>query len=569
MNITTAEKNMMMRYAHYALDGDLFSNSADEVFINSWREGKERGILPRVFGDTPILEKEISFSKSTDQIFDEFEAYIDANWNSDEPAMRFYHCFKDHIYNIRTIINNKYKKDEFEWGNCEEYENLARLTNTWDIVENKFNGKTFSLTEEGKKVRIQRGEKMMRAIPKICDFFGWEDAKKDFEEFRIFVSKLTNQKTLKGTLCLSIHPFDYMTMSDNGYDWSSCMSWLEDGCYKRGTLEMMNSPMVFIAYLKGEHPFCPCDGVEWTNKKWRQLFVANEELLASIKGYPYNNEALENEVMTWFKELAFERAGIVYQSHNYDYKKNTTSSIIHLMDRPEDTCVYISFSTYTMYNDFGCNGMVGHRVAFAQDFLDTEVKTGEQYNLYLNYSGTSECLGCGRPSDSVYYSNEGQLICDCCEGRDHQCDCCGCYYSEDDLIYFDGQFLCESCLEDETFVDPITDKRWSTENAETLYISYRSADKEFFPSYYDMSQEKRDEFGGYKTLSTWTSVHRKSLLNENMDWSEFLTIPKPRKVKSKYGDYWYYITLDDITDKGAKLFGFYSKRDAEHFRVEK
>ena len=38
-------------------------------------------------------------------------------------------------------------------------------------------------------------------------------------------------------------------MSDNNSGWESCMSWRNNGCYRRGTVEMMNSPYVIVAYL--------------------------------------------------------------------------------------------------------------------------------------------------------------------------------------------------------------------------------------------------------------------------------------------------------------------------------
>jgi hypothetical protein len=570
MIISEKDKYMMMRYASYACDHPLFSTSADKVFIDHWMEGKERGILPQVFDTTPILEKEVKFFKSVEQIYDEFEEYMDMNYHSEEPPAKFYYCLKDHIYNVRESINKQYKKDPYDWGNSSEYESLLHLVNGYDIASNKFNAKSFALTntEANKKVRIQNGEKTMRAILKVCEYFGWEDAIANYEEFRIFVSKLTNQKEIKGTLCLSIHPLDYMTMSDNHYDWSSCMSWLEDGCYKRGTLEMMNSSVVFVAYLKGEEPFTPCNGVEWNNKKWRQLFIADERLIASIKGYPYNNEALENEVMSWFKELAFERAGIVYQSINYEYKKNTTSSIIHLMDRPEDTCVYVSFSTDVMYNDFGCNGGIGHKIAFGQKFLDEEVVTGQQYNLYLNYSGDSYCLGCGTPSYQLWYSNEGQLFCDECEGRCCTCDNCDGHFSEDDLIYFNGNWYCPDCFEDATFCDPFNDERYLSDDSETLYLSFRPANEKFYASYYDMPTEEREKFGPYKSISCWVQAYHKNVKDNFSMWDEYFTISEPHMQKAPWGGYQYYVTLDELTDEGARIFGFNSIKDAKYWAID-
>ena len=91
-----------------------------------------------------------------------------------------------------------------------------------------------------------------------------------FEQMRIKHSQILNKKRLKGTLCLSIHPLDYITISDNNCDWDSCMTWTGDDCpgeYRLGTLEMMNSPSVVVAYLDSKEPYHPLDdGRAWSNK---------------------------------------------------------------------------------------------------------------------------------------------------------------------------------------------------------------------------------------------------------------------------------------------------------------
>ena len=41
-------------------------------------------------------------------------------------------------------------------------------------------------------------------------------------------------------------------MSDNDYGWDSCMGWMNEGEYRLGTVEMMNSPCIVVAYIDGE-----------------------------------------------------------------------------------------------------------------------------------------------------------------------------------------------------------------------------------------------------------------------------------------------------------------------------
>ena len=88
-------------------------------------------------------------------------------------------------------------------------------------------------------------ERLKKFIFEHIEYF----AADEWEEIRLAHSQIFNTNKMTGTLCLSIHPLDYATASDNDNGWSSCMSWRDDGCYRMGTVEMMNSPMVICAYF--------------------------------------------------------------------------------------------------------------------------------------------------------------------------------------------------------------------------------------------------------------------------------------------------------------------------------
>jgi hypothetical protein len=72
----------------------------------------------------------------------------------------------------------------------------------------------------------------------------------DFKKWQTWLSTICTVKEYKTNLVLSIHPIDFMTSSDNASGWTSCMNWRDDGGYSSGTIEMMNSNMVIIAYLE-------------------------------------------------------------------------------------------------------------------------------------------------------------------------------------------------------------------------------------------------------------------------------------------------------------------------------
>lgn len=83
---------------------------------------------------------------------------------------------------------------------------------------------------------------------------------------------LIQEDKVTGILCLSIHPLDYLSLSENTYNWRSCHAL--DGEYRAGNLSYMMDNTTVVCYLKGEDeaelPHFPAE-VKWNSKKWRML----------------------------------------------------------------------------------------------------------------------------------------------------------------------------------------------------------------------------------------------------------------------------------------------------------
>lgn len=284
-------------------------------------------------------------------------------------------------------------------------------------------------TPSGKTISIQHGSKPIKIISKIAKEFGVL-TEEEVEYIRIKQSQVLNQKKIKGTLVLSIHPLDYMTMSDNASGWSSCMSWQEYGCYRRGTVEMMNSETVVVAYLESEQPmkmYTPEGDKEWNNKKWRQLFVVNDDIIASVKSYPYFNEELTTTALDWLAELLEINGGIKFNKHAITFYSNETYDFVF----SDNYC--FEFYTDDMYNDF-------YTTTHYARISNPEVKYYE-----INYSGPRECMSCGG-TDCYFDDDEAPLLCceDCYDLK--RCDDCGCCCEE--TYELDGCYFCEECYDD-------------------------------------------------------------------------------------------------------------------------
>lgn len=270
---------------------------------------------------------------------------------------------------------------------------------------------------EGKKFVIRKGAKLMRLLSKLLVHFYGETF--DFEDFRLEHSRILNQKTITGTLCLSIDPIDYVTMSDNDCGWQSCMNWIHQGCCRTGTIEMLNSHCVVVAYLASATPFYPFaedEEDEVSNKKWRTLAIITPALITTIKGYPYQNESLSLAVASWLQELAEKNLGWTYPEEPHPWVWNA------------ELYRHINLSTSIMYNDFGeCDYHYGILPAF-------------KYSL--NYSGEAQCMNCGVGLDP---EDESEVLCRDCSAF-AECACCEEWFLKEDL---DDEGFCEKCRKEE------------------------------------------------------------------------------------------------------------------------
>ena len=246
------------------------------------------------------------------------------------------------------------------------------------------------------------------------------------------MSTLTNSASVEGTLCISIHPLDFMTMSDNNYNWTSCMSWMNCGCYRAGSVEMMESPIVVCGYLEGAEPFHPVgDDRTWSNKKWRELFIVDHDVLAGIKGYPYCSDTLEDACMDFIAEIVKDCFGWTY-GETQIYKGGDYFGI-------GGTDCW--FETTLMYNDIDSNSEMNFkaRATDQNPLIPNNIKS-----LEIPYGHTPHSICWG---DEI--QEERALTCFSCDDSAIYCSCCGEHLYEDEVYYDNaGNPYCEYCYND-------------------------------------------------------------------------------------------------------------------------
>lgn len=296
--------------------------------------------------------------------------------------------------------------------------------------------RVFSLGD--KTLTIPEGMKFSRAIKKMLEFFN--APKELYTQFQRAHSLCLGQKNLRGDLIISIHPLDYMTMSNNGHGWYSCMEWMraddEGGEYKAGTVEMMNSPYVVVCSFVDNynyHPSSACRAT-WNDKIWRELFIVNDTVISEIRPYPFENKELTELCLKTLRDLV--------EKDKWFGKFVEFNSVPDTIKRFRETPTYhhkYSFITNMMYDD-----TYGEMLAY-----ESNQNPNSQVNL--NFSGKMICMCCGSEDMDIGATDfqERFVACvDCCSKKQSYscCENCGCYLTPDEANYLGDYQYCDDCI---------------------------------------------------------------------------------------------------------------------------
>ena len=464
-----------------------------ERVLTAWDYEKSRNLQKLFGGDKLILNRPYTYTMSVECVTNAFEDAI--NEEGDEYYFPFKKWIQDIVADRSLIRAIEFDADNNGWGysrydfNCDLFDTEALATNSYQGHPAKIH-----FADSDDVFKIAKGMKPMKIFHKLVDRFGDSKIQTLYENFRNWHSMMLNQIHLDGTLSLSIHPLDYMTMSDNGGNWESCMRWQDGGHghpgdYRMGTVVCMNSPYIVVAYLHNPKKKMEIWNYQtrkeeefWNKKKWRELFIVQDGFITEIKGYPYQDENLTNTALMWLKELAQENLGWTYEDIETD--------VSHDFKRPEEdenkNFIFRFHSDY-MYNDFGT--LKKHRGRLNWDTIkrraedkSDELNIAEYYyrdnlkEVFINafYGGYATCMCCGQEIE--YDENRNQSVfCYHCEPY-KICPCCGEVYDGDGYyISAYSEPVCYGCYEYECSTDDLTG---DCELNDSLVIIYIQIDEE-------------------------------------------------------------------------------------------
>jgi len=413
-----------------------------EHILRFWDENKS--VYEKIFANPELrVSRNVSFQKDSQYAIIELQYLLDRS------------RFISNIWNFTYSYNNDYTS--------EEKTNIRRafgeLTSENNLKNNEYGGETITFDlKDGKKYVLQKGCKAIKALRRLAHIYGIDG----FDKFQTEYSQIFNEKNLSGTLSISIHPLDFITMSDNACGWESCMAWMTEGDYRMGTVEMMNSPCIVVAYLESKKPMSWSDNYvpyEWNNKKWRELFIFSKDCIVPIKGYPYHNEAIESTVLYWLKDLAAE-LGWKYKDNLFSFYGEAAYNLtVETNKGEEETVPYpVKFNCNTMYNDLANKD---------KNYIFVGEHRQRDHTLYLNFSGPAECMACGQ---EVRNTDEPQMVlCADCSGY-VRCADCGEYIWIDDAYWIDGKPYCYACYENDTLATAIYGDTIPEHHAYPVYV---------------------------------------------------------------------------------------------------
>ena len=369
--------------------------------------------------------------------------------------------------NIKSYVNNDFIADVlYFWVNqnylLTELSILSRLFRHDNISKGYISSLTNDDAYQFKsfKCTVKNGMKTIRTIQKVLQATHYPNMNL-FEEWKNSINKISVTQDIHTNLVVSISPLDFMTMSDNACNWSSCMSWSKGGCYRAGTLEMMNSNLTVVAYLEGPTDYklniSDNEYYKIPNKSWRSLFYIHKNILLSGKSYPYNNTQLTKLTLRFLKDLVKENLNWNYQFGIQEYKDTECiENNFYMRDwyevdhdqRKPHHCIFVY--TNGMYNDI----IESKHPAYYcyRNYVPKSIK--------LCLSGPATCICCGEPicngRDIYEYDELGKnLICDNCS-RTRTCRACGQVHYHSKYHTAFGTFCSDNCCKDMIYFPKFT-----------------------------------------------------------------------------------------------------------------
>lgn len=410
---------------------------------------------------------------------------------------------------------------------------LNTIIDTACLPINLFNNKWFFGNIKKDNLIIQNGAKITTIFKKLAQYFSIDNEL--FNNFLQAQSMATNLKDVYNkefTIYLSIHPLDFFTLSDNMNNWSTCLSWNEDGGSKLGTIELMNNKTAIIAYV-ASHDKMSIPGGKWNNKKWREIFFVDENSIVEGKAYPYRCDEFSQCAIRFLADR------MKNFTHSEEIVFNATSETSSIKFIPKHKYMYNDFSK--IFNDINYPNSRGHYALFTDELFNEIQKDA----FTPDYRGTTTCIWCGEKIDAdnkKIYGQKSNLLCINCAQVHQKCDCCGKLCFDNNIIPLPelvNKSYCGECVSSKCFIDTISCLLFPKEEQMVVYFA-REPDK---PTFNDKNIEllsinsKYSAIRDYKLNDYFKMFHKKMVKNAEGHYEEIIYVNKNDLIEENINNY--------------------------------
>ena len=317
------------------------------------------------------------------------------------------------------------------------------------------------------KVSNPGGKKIPEGMKLIKAFKFFESNKQALRDMQDIASQLVQENKIKGTLCFSVHPLDFLSSSENTYNWRSCHAL--DGEYRAGNLSYMVDECTFMVYIKGADNvhLTTFGDVKWNSKKWRMLIHAstNDKIMFAGRQYPFSSTSGIDVVLNIYNNLLGKDKYNKYLGWKSSYVDS------YMSEGYEAT---LDLKYFVFNNTLVALEEAVKRGPNALNYNDVLYSTCYKYPYYAilreeywrnnNWDDRNvivvgdevPCLHCG----DELITNAETMRCDHCElefGYEYNdnyghCENCGCRIYFDDAYYVNDEYVCDHCFNNYCFI---------------------------------------------------------------------------------------------------------------------
>lgn len=331
-------------------------------------------------------------------------------------------------------------------------------------------------------ITTDKGDKIPKDMKLLKAFKFFESNKEALEALQAAASMIIQEDKVEGTLCLSVHPLDFLSASENNHNWRSCHAL--DGEYRAGNLSYMTDKCTIMCYLKSDKeeklPNFPED-VKWNSKKWRVLLYLSEnwDMMFAGRQYPFRTDV----GIDFVKDKLLPQAGLGNWSKWTDKKIKTfdngvddfyfqyayipyggsLAKINEIVKNRKNSLQFNDLLQSSCYEPMYCYKMVESPwYSYFTSLMGPSKQNPEMVrkNIYempkIRVGGEVKCLHCGKKAIELTES----MMCNDCEmeyGNGDSdifgtCPCCGQRFVFDDGYYIEGadEIICPSCADTDT-----------------------------------------------------------------------------------------------------------------------